>query len=437
MLDWLRLLLMVFYAPGRGIREVRDRASLGAMGIIALFSQASYYLVTQWLSGEKLLVFGGPGAVSRLLFQSALPVLLLAVVLVPLVIFVGNLFERRGSFTLLMQQEYASLASTVFYAFAIANLLTIPVAIFFNVSGVQSAYIASSLESAAQVRSWLNLSAEMQAQLQASLSDPRAVAANLFRTIKLSFFLIAAVVAVRTVLRTSLIKGIAVVVTALFLALLVAPLWTLLFTPILASPFLLLMVFFLVRGYVGGILRTQRARESFKKNLEAATLNPADASAHYNLGLIHQQRGEVEAARERFERAVQIDDDEIDAHYQLGRIAGQQKRLADAVKHFEQVVSRDPSHSQHEIWREVGATYIAAGQHEDARNALDQFLEHRPSDPEALYLMGRAHAGLGHQREAASSMQACIDAVKTAPAYKYRADKRWLNEAQQFLRSQV
>jgi hypothetical protein len=27
--------------------------------------------------------------------------------------------------------------------------------------------------------------------------------------------------------------------------------------------------------------------------------------------------------------------------------------------------------------------------------------------------------------------------VRTAPAYKYRADKRWLNEAQQFLRTQA
>jgi hypothetical protein len=33
-------------------------------------------------------------------------------------------------------------------------------------------------------------------------------------------------------------------------------------------------------------------------------------------------------------------------------------------------------------------------------------------------------------------MQACIEAVKTAPAYKYRAEKRWLNEAQQFLKRQ-
>lgn len=437
MVDWLRLLLMIFYAPSRGIRQVRDSASLASIGLMALFSQISYYLATQWLSGEKSLIFGGPGAVTRLLFQPALSILLLAVVLIPLIMFVGNLFERRGSFTLLLQQEYASVAATVFYSLAIANFLTIPVAIFFNVSGLQSAYIASSLESAAQVQTWLRLSAEMQAQLQATLSDPRAVAVNLFRTIKLSFFLIAAAVAVRTVLRTSLIRSIAVLMIALLLALLIAPLWTLLLSPILASPFLLVMLFFLVRGYVGGMLRTQRARESFKQNLEAATLNPADASAHYNLGLIHQQRGEIEAARERFERAIQIDDDEIDAHYQLGRIARQQKRLVDAVKHFEQVVARERAHAQHEIWREVGATYVAADQYEDARNALEQFLERRPSDPEGLYLMGRAHAGLGHQREAASSMQACIEAVKTAPAYKYRADKRWLNEAQQFLRSQV
>jgi hypothetical protein len=31
-------------------------------------------------------------------------------------------------------------------------------------------------------------------------------------------------------------------------------------------------------------------------------------------------------------------------------------------------------------------------------------------------------------------MQACIEAVKTSPAYKYRTEKRWMGEAQQFLK---
>ena len=434
-LDWLRLLLMVFYAPGRGLREVRDRAPLAAVGLMALASQLLYIFSTQWLAGNRVLLSAGPGLVMRVLFQSTLSLLLIAGVLVPLIAFVANIFERRGRFSLLLQQEYASLASTFLYALVVANIVTIPLAIFFHFSGIQASYVAQSLQSAPQVETWTRLPPDLRAQLQIALSDPSIVAAGLFRSVKLFVFLVGVVLSVREVFRTSAVRSVAISVVSLVLALFISPLWTLLLSPILASPFLLLIGFILVRGYISGVLRSQRARESFKQNLEAATLNPADASAHYNLGLIHQQRGELEAARERYERAIQIDEDEIDAHYQLGRIAAQQKRFGDAIRNFEQVVMRDQAHSQHEIWREVGATYIAAGQFEDARDALERFLEHRPSDPEALYLMGRAHAGLGHRREATSSMQACIEAVKTAPAYKYRADKRWLNEAQQFIKS--
>lgn len=425
---------MIVYAPSRGMREVRDRAPLVAVGLMAFLSQVAYFLASQWLAGNRSLILGGPRALIGVLFQSALALLLIGGVLVPLVAFVANIVERRGRFGLLLQQEYASLASTFFYALAIANLVTIPVAIFLNLSGIQATYVAQSLQSAAQVENWGRLPADFRAQLQVALSDARLVAEGLFRTVKLSIFAVAAVLAVREVFRISVVRAAAISFVGLTLALFISPIWTLLLSPVLASPFLLVILFLLIRGYITGVLRSQRARESFKQNLEAATLNPADASAHYNLGLIHQQRGELDAARERFERAIQIDDEEIDAHYQLGRIARAQKRFADAIKNFEQVVSRDPGHAQNEIWREVGATYISAEQYEDARNALERFIDHRPSDPEALYLMGRAHAGLGHRREAASSMQACIEAVKTAPAYKYRADKRWLNEAQQFLK---
>jgi tetratricopeptide (TPR) repeat protein len=426
---------MTFYAPGRGLREVRDRAPLAAIGLMALISQLLYYIVSRWLAGSHAFVVAGPGSLLRFLFQATLSLLMIAGVLVPLIAFVTNIFERRGGFSLLLQQEYASLASTFLYAWVIANVITIPVAIFFHFGGIQASYVAQSLQSVSQVQTWSFLSPDVRAQLQATLSDPITVAENLFRSVKLFIFLVGSVFTVREVFRISFLRAATISVVGVTLAVLISPLWTLLLSPILASPMLLLILFVIIRGYISSVLRTQRARESFKQNLEAATLNPADASAHYNLGLIHQQRGEFEAARERFERAIQIDQEEIDAHYQLGRIALQQKRYADAVKNFEQVVARDQTHSQHEIWREVGATYIAAGQFEDARDALERFLEQRPSDPEALYLMGRAHAGLGHRREAASSMQACIEAVKTAPAYKYRADKRWLNEAQQFIKS--
>ena len=440
MLDWLRLLLMIFYAPLRGMRAVRDHASLAPAVFTAILSQFLYVIVTQLLAGNRGLLSSAM-LVSVALFQSALVLVPVALFLVPLLTAVTNLFDRRGSFGVVITQEYAPVASIVFYTLTAVNLGAILIALFFHFSGIQAAHvtraIAAEPEALAMIRSMFSLTPEAEAQLSQQLRDPRVIVENLFLMVKFGLLSIGLVIAVREAFRVSAMRAFAITAISGLGMLPILGIWGLLFSRILGSPFLLLMLFLFLRGYVTDVLKTQRSKAAFRRNLEAATLNPADASAHYNIGLIHQQRGELEAARERFERAVQIDEEEVDSHYQLGRIACQQKRWADAIKNFEQVVSRDPAHSQHEVWREVGATYVSAGQFEDARGVLERFLERRESDPQGLYLMGRAEAGLGHKREATSMMEACINAVKTSPAYKYRLEKRWLNEAQQFLRSQV
>ena len=433
MTDWLRFIAMIFYAPVRGMREVRDRGGLLPAFICAYLSQLAYLFAVQWLAGDKSFLTR-PSVIAGNLFQSAVALLPFAIVFAPLIALIANLFDRRGSFGVVLQQEYASLTSVIFYSLIAANLVTILISIFFHFSGVQAAYVASSTQSAEQIKSMFKLPVDLSQQLDQQLRNPVFVAGSLFRTVKIAFFTIGVLESVRKVFRLSFLRAVAVVLLTYAAAFALSPLWTLLFHRLIGSPFLLLVVFFLLRGYFTGIVSTQKARTAFKQNLEAATINPRDSSAHYNLGLIHQNRGELDQARERFHRAIDIDPDEIDAHYQLGRIARAQNRLAEAIGHFEQVVQRDQYHAQNEIWREIGATYIAAGQFADGRDALEKFLNRRENDPQGLYLIGRAHAGLGDSQEAVTSMQACIDAVKTAPAYKYRVEKRWLHEAQQFLK---
>ena len=420
---------MVFYAPIRGLREVRDRASLASAALVGLITYAAFFYLVSVLYLGFLINPRHPAAILSIVLQSGGFLVIIAIVFCPLSLFLSNLFVRRGSFRLLLQQEYAALAASMFYSLAASSLIASLLTILASISKVQQALSQRML--GAMLEQQDKLPPELLSQ---GLLRAETFAVGLSLMVLLGVFGVWAVMGVRTVFRLSLIQSVIVVLVSGTL-LIPASRFIPIVGMVLASPFLLIMVFLLLRGYINEITRSQRARESFKQNLEAATLNPADASAHYHLGLIHKQRGELDAGRERFERAVQIDEEEIDAHYQLGRIARTQERFADAIKNFEQVVARDISHSQHEVWREVGATYLAAGQSEDARNALERFLDSRPSDPEGLYLMGRAYAALGQRREATSSMQACIDAVRTAPAYKYRADKRWLNEAQQFIKS--
>ncbi len=201
-----------------------------------------------------------------------------------------------------------------------------------------------------------------------------------------------------------------------------------------ASPLLLLLLLFLLRDRIDEFIGSTRSRQAFKQNLQAATLNPADASAHYQLGLIYQKRGEPEAARDSFQRAVEIDPREVDAYYQLGRIAREQGRLNEAIRHFEQVVQFDPAHSQNEIWRETGLVYYYAGQFQDALEMFDKFLDKRPSDTEARYWRGMTLYKLGRENEAMQEMQNCLESARTAPAYKYRFDRRWMSLAENFLR---
>ena len=436
MTDWPRLLGMIFYAPFRGMREVRDRGALLPAIACAYLSQLAYVLAIAWLAGNKGL-FVRPAALAAVVFQAAASLLPIALVLVPILALIANMFDRKGSFGVVVRQEYASFASVLFYVLIATNLATILIALFFHFSGIQTTFVANMIKQTPQtLEMWrsMGVSAEALVRMERDLNDQVAISEAVFFIPKFFILTIGSVMAVREVFRAPVLRAITITMLGGIATLVLGPIWYGLFHTLLASPFLLLMMFFLLRGYFAEVVGNQRARAAFKQNLEAATINPRDSSAHYHLGLIHQTRGELDLARERFQRAIDIDPEELDAHYQLGRIARAQGRLAEAIGHFEQVVQIDQSHAQQEIWREIGSTYIAAGQYSDARNVLERFLDHRPNDPEALYLVGRAHAGLGDSLEATSSMERCIEAVKTAPAYKYRTEKRWLNEAQQFLK---
>jgi tetratricopeptide (TPR) repeat protein len=432
MLDWLKPFLLMFYAPVRAMGQVRDRAPLGFAAALALGAKVAYTLYTQWPYLAARIGAGGAFIGFTVLGGTVGSLLLIAVIFVPGLIFFANLFERRGSFSLVLQQEFAPAASAVFYSWAASHIVALPLAVLARVTGFEARWVAefqSSLEASGRQQ---NATPDVMAQL----TDPQQLSLVVSAMIVLPFFLMWTIIGVREVFRLSWPRSASAIIGGGLVMILMSPILTVL-GGFLASPFLLLMLFLLLRGYFGEVMRTQRARASFRQNLEAATLNPADASAHYNLGLVHLQRRELDEARERFTRAVEIDADEVDAHYQLGRISRMQNDPAGAIQRFEQVVARDQGHAQHEIWREIGATYLDAGQYADAHDALERFLDRRRVDPEGLYLMGRALFGMGRTREAADSMRACIEAVKTAPAYKYRSEKRWLNEAQQFLRTQA
>jgi tetratricopeptide (TPR) repeat protein len=202
----------------------------------------------------------------------------------------------------------------------------------------------------------------------------------------------------------------------------------------IASPFFLFYAYYYLSGEFGALGAGLRNSQNFRRMLEAAAVNPHDAEAQYQLGLIYQQRHQYTEAIQRFKNAVAIDPSETGAHFQLGRIAREQGRLADALGHFQTVLDQDEKHNQSEILRELGAVYLAARQPQDALNELSRYADRWPYDPEGLVYYGQALEGLGRVAEAREMFERAIEAARAAPRYRRRFTARWSRLAQKQLR---
>jgi tetratricopeptide (TPR) repeat protein len=368
------LLLRIWTQPAAAMGAILDRGSLLFASVAALAATLLLKFMVPWLP-----------------ISFFTPLLVLAVVYVPGVLLLATLLGRLGGLGVVFQRDYSTLLTCAAMAFAATE---IPLAL--AASLVPFAYLL--------------------------------LAAVLYFAL-LMFF------AVRTVFGVE--SGISAGVVALSWMPLAAaaffwgPLRFLL--GMLASPFFLFFAWYYLGSELSGLGAGLRSRQNFRRMLEAATVNPHDGEAQYQLGLIHQQRHQYTEAISRFEKAIAIDPTLTDAHFQLGRIAREQGRLRDALGYFQTVVSQDERHSSSEVLRELGGLYLTARQYTDARNELAVYVDRRPYDPEGLYYYGQALEGLGDVTLARDAYARAVEADRTAPRYRRRFTARWSRLAQKQL----
>jgi tetratricopeptide (TPR) repeat protein len=378
MLDQARLLLRLWWRPAPAMSGILDRGSL-------LFACVGALAASLLLPSHRIML-----AIS---FYA--PLLALAAVYVPGTLLVANLLGRRGGVRTVFERDYSPLLTCTAMAW---TAVAVPLAL--------AAWVAPPM-----------------------VLLPLAALAGLY-------FLVLMFFAVRTVAGAS--NGAAagtVAVSWILLAVCPALLGPLhLLSGWLASPLFLLFVFYYLGNQISGLGAGLRSRQNFRRMLEASALNPHDAGAQYQLGLIYQQRRQNGEAIQRFRNAVAIDPREADAHFQLGRIAREQGRLNDALAHFQTVLDLDDKHSQHEILREIGAMYLAARQYEHARRELAAYIQRRPYDPEGLCYYGQALERLGDAAGAREMYARSIEAARTAPPYLRRETAKWSRLSQKYAR---
>ncbi len=89
------------------------------------------------------------------------------------------------------------------------------------------------------------------------------------------------------------------------------------------------------------------------------------------------------------------------------------------------MVEQEDKYSLNEIWREIGATYLAARMFNEAVEALEKYVDRRPVDPEGLYYLGKALKGQGNNERAREMFEQAVDSVNSSPHYRRREIQKW------------
>jgi len=147
----------------------------------------------------------------------------------------------------------------------------------------------------------------------------------------------------------------------------------------------------------------ERAKQSYQKAIQ---LRSDYAHAHYNLGHVHRRLKEWDLAARSFQRAIDSDSRYPGAHYNLGLLYEKANRLDRAAECFETSTSINAKHPG--SWEELGNVRLRQGRIDEAILHLERAIQLEPNLASAHNSLGVALAQSGQLEKAVASFERAL-----------------------------
>jgi len=182
------------------------------------------------------------------------------------------------------------------------------------------------------------------------------------------------------------------------------------------------------------VLTARAGDRNLQQQLRLLTINPRDADAHYQLGLLYLQRRNLEAAEKSFSEALAIEPGDADYHYYMGRTRELKADWPRALEQYEETYRMEPEYGHGDIFREVGKSYVHTGKLEKGVEFLKYFLENRASDPEGRYWLAIALQRMGKDDQMRAQLATILEQARSNPRFFRKENREWLYRARVGLR---
>lgn len=160
------------------------------------------------------------------------------------------------------------------------------------------------------------------------------------------------------------------------------------------------------------------ARDRLERALE---IDPKLASAHYTLALTHEQLGNPRLATEHYSRAVRVEPNNYDARNAYGVFLCRQQRFGDAVKQFDKALKISDNDTRHVILTNAGACMTQKPDYEKAEDYFRKALRERPTHGEVLVQLAALKFKTEEFLQARAFLQRFLSGNKSSPGVLYLA----------------
>ena len=166
--------------------------------------------------------------------------------------------------------------------------------------------------------------------------------------------------------------------------------------------------------YYGNRSREDTVARALPAARQALELNPTLAEAHASLGLVYENKGELEAAEASLRRALQLNPGYSMALVWYGLVLVQQGRFEEAAQRDQEALRLDPLSPIINV--NVGFDALRRGDTQQAQSSFATAVEIDPDFPVSHYGLARAHA-LARQFD--DARREIDEAIRCAPGRAY------------------
>ncbi|GHU30306.1 hypothetical protein AGMMS50256_16980 [Betaproteobacteria bacterium] len=131
-----------------------------------------------------------------------------------------------------------------------------------------------------------------------------------------------------------------------------------------------------------GATRQMLGKDALPALQKAAALSPGDADAHYNVGVVLLERGQIDAAESSYRRALALDPRLSNAYNNLGNVLLGRGRTGEAADCFRAALRIDPGYG--EAHANLGITFVRENQFEEAEACYREAIACSPARADFL-----------------------------------------------------